>query len=48
MSQPAIRVENLSKQYMIGASEDDYKTFREALSDLVTAPVRRMRTLTGR
>src|SRR3982750_2140421 len=47
MSQPAIRVENLSKQYVIGASEDNYKTFREAIADLVTAPVRRMRTLGG-
>src|ERR1700730_8272207 len=47
MSQAAIKVENLSKQYVIGASEDKYRTFREALSDMVSAPIRRMRTLGG-
>src|SRR6266852_1843513 len=47
MSQAAIKVENLSKQYVIGASEDNYRTFREAITDMVSAPIRRMRTLGG-
>ena len=48
MSSPAIRVENLSKQYQIGARETGYTTFREALSGLVTNPLRRFKSLSGR
>jgi len=38
MSKPIIQVENLSKQYRIGASEAAYGTFRESLSAAVKAP----------
>lgn len=45
MSEPAIRVENLGKQYKIGLRERSHKTFGEAISDLCTFPLRRLRTL---
>lgn len=41
MSDIAIRVEGLSKQYRIGKRER-YKTLRDTLTDAVTAPVRRL------
>jgi lipopolysaccharide transport system ATP-binding protein len=41
---PAIRVENLSKQYRIGARRrGGYRTLRESIMDAVTAPWRRLR-----
>src|SRR5262245_45767853 len=41
---PAIRVENLSKCYQIGASQaGGYRTLRESLTDAVAAPWRRLR-----
>ena len=43
MSDIAIRVENLSKQYRIGARQAAYRTLREALTDAFTAPFRRNR-----
>jgi len=43
MSKPAIKVENLSKRYRIGARENN-KTFREAFVDLAAAPLRRIRS----
>ena len=43
MGCPVIRVENLSKQYRIGAREVRYKTLREALVNLAAAPYRRLR-----
>jgi lipopolysaccharide transport system ATP-binding protein len=39
----AIRVENLSKQYRIGARQAAYRTLREALTDAAVAPFRRKR-----
>lgn len=33
MSKPVIRVENLSKKYVIGYQQDSYKTFRGAITD---------------
>lgn len=33
MSKPVIRVENLSKKYVIGHQQDSYKTFRGAITD---------------
>jgi len=42
MSDIAIRVENLSKQYRIGKWER-YKTLRDTLTDAATAPFRRLR-----
>jgi lipopolysaccharide transport system ATP-binding protein len=47
MSSSVIRVENLSKQYQIGARENGYTTFREALTGLVANPLRRFRNLSG-
>lgn len=43
MAQPAIIVENLSKQYRIGAHENG-KNFREMITDLVAAPFRRIKS----
>ena len=43
MSDIAIRVENLSKQYRIGARQAAYRTLREALTDAAVAPFRRRR-----
>jgi len=45
MSDLAIRVEKLGKQYRIGAGQSGYRTFREALIDGLSAPVRRLRGL---
>ncbi|MGA9352005.1 MAG: hypothetical protein WBW48_24825 [Anaerolineae bacterium] len=43
MSDIAIRVENLSKQYRIGGRQAAYRTLREALTDAAVAPFRRLR-----
>ena len=43
MALPAVRVENLSKRYRIGARETQ-KTFREAIVDLAVSPIRRLRS----
>jgi lipopolysaccharide transport system ATP-binding protein len=45
---PAIRVENLSKRYQIGLRETVNGSFRELLTNLATAPMRRLRRLSGR
>ena len=42
MSDIAIRVENLSKQYRIGGRLAAYRTLREALTDTIVAPFRRL------
>ena len=47
MSDPVIRVENLSKEYVIGARADPTLTFRETLMELAQAPWRRFRRLSG-
>ncbi|HPD13484.1 MAG TPA: ABC transporter ATP-binding protein [Planctomycetota bacterium] len=44
MPEPVIRVEGLSKSYRIGARES-YHTFREAITDALAAPFRRLRNL---
>jgi len=41
MSDTVVKVENLSKQYRIGAHEG-YKTFRETLVDAAKAPFQRL------
>jgi lipopolysaccharide transport system ATP-binding protein len=43
MSEFAIRVEQLSKLYQIGTSQGRYKTLRESVTGVLTAPVRRLR-----
>jgi len=45
MSNPIIQVENLSKRYRIGLSEKAYRTFREAVTDVFTAPLRNFNRL---
>ena len=42
MTDIAIRVENLSKQYRIGGPQARYKTIRESLTEAVGAPLRRL------
>ncbi len=44
---PAIRVDNLSKEYVIGSRAKTYETFREMLAGSLTAPFRRYRRLKG-
>src|SRR5436305_3388734 len=48
MSQPAIQVESISKQYRVGAAESGYRTFREALIEAAANPFRRLRQLGSR
>lgn len=45
MSDVAIRVENLSKQFHIGSQVASYRTFRETIQDAVSAPFRRAASL---
>ncbi len=45
MSDLAIRVENLGKQYRIGGPQARYKTLRESLSEAAAAPLRRLRSI---
>ena len=40
MSDIAIKVENLSKRYRIGAQQESYKTLRDMLSNAASAPLR--------
>ena len=42
MTDIAVRVENLSKQYRIGGPQARYKTTRGSLSEAVQAPFRRL------
>ena len=41
MTDLALRVQNLSKQYRIGGSQAGYKTIRETIADTLQAPFRR-------
>jgi hypothetical protein len=45
MSNNAIRVEHLSKDYRIGTRQQAYRTLRETVSEAMLAPLRRMRKL---
>ena len=45
MSNVAIRVENLGKLYRIGGPQERYKTLRDSIVDMATAPFRRARDL---
>jgi lipopolysaccharide transport system ATP-binding protein len=42
---PIIKVENLSKQYRIGSRQASYATLRDSLTDAVSAPFRRLKSL---
>jgi lipopolysaccharide transport system ATP-binding protein len=43
MPDTAIQVKNLSKQYRIGASQAQYRTIRESISDALVGPFSRLR-----
>ena len=45
MSETAIKAEGLGKQYRIGLREDMTRNFREVLTGLITAPIRRFNRL---
>ena len=47
MSDTAIRVEGLGKQYRIGSRQESYKTLRDTLTDSFTAPFRRLSSVFG-
>ena len=47
-SSPAIRVEGLCKEYIIGANENVQETFREMLTASLIAPFTRLRKLKGK
>src|SRR2546428_497771 len=49
MSQPAIVVDHLSKQYQLGTAGSGfrYRTFREAIVAAASAPIQRLRRLRG-
>ena len=47
MREWAIRIERISKQYRIGEGRPRYHTLRDAVSDAVKAPVRRLSALAG-
>lgn len=44
---PVIKVQGLGKRYTLGASADANQTFREMLVQSFTAPIRRLRELSG-
>ena len=47
MSQYAIQVERLGKEYIIGGAEQRHESFREMLSGALAAPLRKLRKLGG-
>ena len=47
MSDIAIRVENLGKQYRMG-KQGGYRTLRDSLNDVMTSPFRRVRRTANR
>jgi lipopolysaccharide transport system ATP-binding protein len=47
MPDPAIKVNNLSKRYRIGAVQKGYKTIRETIMEGISAPVRNFSRLRG-
>jgi len=47
MVEPAISVQDLGKEYLIGGAESSQQTFREMLTSTLTAPLVRLRRLGG-
>ena len=47
MSEPVIKVERLSKEYMVGTAHRQHTTFYDLLSDFIQAPLDRLRKLGG-
>lgn len=48
MTQPAIRIHDLGKQYQIGVKKQRYRTLRESLVSAAKSPWRRLKDLSGR
>jgi lipopolysaccharide transport system ATP-binding protein len=48
MSEIAIHVEGLSKQYRLGGKQEGYKTLRDTITDTFIAPAKAARALLGR
>jgi lipopolysaccharide transport system ATP-binding protein len=48
MSELAIRVEGLSKQFRIAANHEKYRTLRDSLTNAFTAPLRKLRSVARR
>ncbi len=48
MTDLAIRVDNLSKRYRIGAPQERYYTLRDTLTGALSAPFRRIRAHASR
>lgn len=48
MTRLAIKVEGLSKEYVLGGEATEQKTFREMIMGAVTEPVKRLKRLQGR
>jgi lipopolysaccharide transport system ATP-binding protein len=48
MSQPAIRVDGISKQYKLNGHAASYRTLRESVMETVTSPFRRLRAQSSR
>ena len=48
MPRPVIKVEGLSKEYVIGAQARIGDSLRDVLGSFISAPVRRMKKLSGR
>lgn len=48
MTLPAISVQGMGKRFQLGERTDLEKSFREALMDLFIAPIRRLKSLSGR
>ena len=42
MTDIAVRVENLGKQYRIGGKQERYKTLHDAIADTLTNPLHRL------
>lgn len=47
MTEPAIHIEGLGKEYVIGGAESYQETFREMMASTLTAPFRKFRRLGG-
>lgn len=47
MTQPAIKVEGLWKEYTVGAAQDRHTTFYDLVSQTIKAPFQRLRALGG-
>lgn len=47
LTHPAIRVQGVSKRYQVGGADEAEQSFREMLSGVLSAPLRRLRRLSG-